>query len=109
MFFMRLHVLTRLHLAVSVEAQFAVEYDFRWALCLGDATLQGEPVAPEHGCVYHFYDYDSGQVIKRDYVVIAANSILYGAIVLLYLWDVFVSRRDVQLGMQVCKVSTHCL
>ena len=43
-----------------VEIQFAVEYDFRWALCLGDAALQGKHVAPEHGCVYHFNDYDRG-------------------------------------------------
>ena len=80
MFFVCLHVLTKLHLAVSVEVQLAVEYDFRWALCFGDATLQGKHVAPEHGCVYHFYDYDRGEVIKRDYVVIALNSVLHDAV-----------------------------
>ena len=81
MFFVRLHVLTELHLAVSVEVQFEVEYDFRWALCLEDVTLQGEHVAPEHGCIYHSYDYDRMQVLKREYVVIATNSVLDTAVV----------------------------
>ena len=57
MFFVCLHVLTEFHLAMSVEVQFAVEYDFRWALHFGDATLQGKYVAPEHGCVDHVYHY----------------------------------------------------
>ena len=70
---------------MSVEVQFTVEYDFRWALRLRDATLQGKYVAPEHGCVYHFYHYDRSQVIKRDYVVIAANSVFDGAVVSLNL------------------------
>ena len=89
MFFVCLHVLTEFHLAMSVKVQFAIEYDFRWALRLGNATLQGEHVAPEHGYVYHFYYYDRRQVIKRDYVVITANP----------LWDVLVSRCGMKLGM----------
>jgi hypothetical protein len=104
-----LHVLTEFHFAVSVEVQFAVEYDLKWALRLGDATLQGKNVAPEHGCVYHFYHYDRRQVIKRDYVVIAVNSVFDGSVVLFNLWDVLVLRCDVKPGMQVRKVATHWL
>ena len=106
---MRLHILTKLHFAVSVEVQFAVEYDLKWALRLGDATLQGKHVAPEHGCVYHFSYYDRRQVIKRDYVVIAANSVFDSAVVSLYLWDMLILICEVKLGMQVRKVATHCL
>ena len=68
-------------IATSFEVQAAVEYDFRWALSLGDATLQGKHLAPEHGYVHHFYHYDRRQVIKWDCVVIAANSVFYGAVV----------------------------
>ena len=82
---MCLYVLTEFHRAMSVEVQFTIEYDFRWALCLGDATLQGQHVAPEHGYVYYFYGYDREQVIKRDCVVIATNSVFDGAVVSLNL------------------------
>ena len=54
MLFVYLHVLTNFHLAMSAEDQFTVEYDFRWAVCLGDTTIQVEHLAPEHGCVYYF-------------------------------------------------------
>ena len=104
MFFVYLHVLTEFHLTMSVEVQFAIEYDFRWALCLGDATLQGKYVAPKHGCVYHFGYYDRRQVVKRDYVVISANPIFDGTVVSINFRDVLVS-----LGMQVGKVAMHWL
>ena len=107
MFFVCLHVLTEFHLAMSVAVQFAVEYDFRWALRLGDATLQGKHVAPEHGCVYHIYYYDKRQVIKQDYVVVASNPVFDGTVISLDLWDVLVSRYDVKLDMQIRKVATH--
>ena len=74
-----------------------------------DSTLQGKHVAPDHDYVYCFYDYDRGQVIKWEYVVIAANSVFDSAVVSLDLWDMLVSRCDVKLGMQVCKVATHWL
>ena len=48
-----------------------------------------------------------GKVIKRDYVVIVANMFLHSAVVSLDFWDVFISRRDVKLSVQVCKVATH--
>merc|ERR1712086_450742 len=100
MFSVRLYVLTKLHLTMRVEVQFAFEYDFRWALSFGDATLQGKHVAPEHGCVYHFYYYDRRRVVKQNYVAIAVNPVLDGTVILLNLWDVLVSRCDVKLGMQ---------
>ena len=109
MFFVCLHVLTKLHLTVRIEVQLVVEYDFRWALRFGDATLQGKHVAPEHGCVYHFYYYDRRQVVKQNYVAIAVNPVLDGTVILLNLWDVLVSRCDVKLGIQVRKVATHWL
>ena len=84
---------------MSVEVQLAVEYDSRWALCFGDATLQGEHVALEHGCVYYFYYCDRRQVVKQDHVVIAANPVLDGTVILLNLRDVLVSRCDVKMGM----------
>ena len=37
------------------------------------------------------------------------NSFFGGAVVLLDLWDVLVSRCGVKLGMKVCKVATHWL
>ena len=98
---MCLHILTEFHLAVSIESQLAVEYDFRWALRFRDATLQGKHVALEHGYVYHFCYYNRRQVIKRDYVLIITNSVFDGVVVLLGLWDVLVSRCDMKLGMQV--------
>ena len=48
-------------------------------------------------------------MIKRDYVVIALNLVLYSKVVSLCLWDVFVLICDVKLGMQVCEVTTHWL
>ena len=96
-------------IATSFEVQAAVEYDFRWALSLGDATLQGKHVAPYHNCIYHFYHCDRRQVVTWDSLVTAANSVFDDAVVLLDLWDVPVSRCDVKLGMQVCKISTHWL
>ena len=99
MVFVCLQVLTEFHLAVSVEVQLVVEYGLRWALRLGDATLQGKHVASEHGCVYHFYYYDRRQVVKRYYVVIVANPVLDGTVVSLNLWDMLVSRCDVKLDM----------
>ena len=89
MFFLCLHMLAKFHLAMSVEIQFAVEYDFRWTLRLGDVTLQGEHVALDHSCVYRFYYYDRRQVIKQDYALIAAKSVFDGTVILLDLWDVF--------------------
>ena len=109
MFFVCLHVLTKSHLALSVEVQCTVEYDFRWALRLGGATLQGEHVAPEQGCVYHFYHYDRRKVIKRDYVAIAANPVFDSTVISLDLWDVLVLRCDAKLSMQVRNVATHWL
>ena len=38
-FFVCLHVLIKFHLAMSVAVQFAVEYDFRLALCLGHTAI----------------------------------------------------------------------
>ena len=109
MFFVCLHVLTKLYFAVSIEVQLAAEYDLRWALHFRDATLQSKHVAPEHSCIYHLYYYDRRQVVKRDYVVITANPVFDGTIAPLDLWDVLVSRCDVKLGMQVRKVARHAL
>ena len=106
---MHLHVLTKLHLAVNVEVQVAFEYDFISTLRLGDAILQGKHVALEHRCIYHFYYYDRRQVVKQDHVVIALNPVFGGTLISLDLWDVLVSRCDVNLGMQVRKVATHWL
>ena len=50
-----------------------------------------------------------GEAIKRDYIVIVTNSVLHGVVVPLNLWDVFVSRRDMKLGVQVYKVAMDWL
>ena len=63
MLLMCLYVLTKFYLAISIEVQLAIEYDSRWALCFGHATLEGKHVAPEYGGD-HFYDHNGGKVIK---------------------------------------------
>ena len=104
-----LYILTEFYLAMSIEVQLAIVYYFRWALCFGHATLEGEHVAPEHGGIYHFYDHDGGQMIKWDYIVIALNLVLQDAVVSLDFWDVFVLRRDTKMDVQVGKADTHWL
>jgi hypothetical protein len=76
-------VLTELYIAVRVEVQRAVKYDFRWGLRFGDSTLQGKYIAPEHSCVYHFYYYNRRKVVKQDYVVIATNPVFGVTVILL--------------------------
>ena len=48
-------------------------------------------------------------MIKWDYVVIEADRVLHGAVVSLDFWNVFVSRCDVKLGVQIGKVAMHLL
>ena len=48
-------------------------------------------------------------MIKRNYVVIAANLVLHSSVVLINLWDVSVSKLDVKLGLLVCKVAMNWL
>ena len=81
MVFVRLHVLTKFCLVVSVEVHLAAQYDFRWALRFGDVTLQGKHVTPEHSYVYHFCDYNRMQGVKREYVVIAVNPVFDGMVI----------------------------
>ena len=99
MFFVHFYILTKFHLAVSVEVQLAVECDFRWALRFGDATLQREHAASEHGCIYYLFFYDRRQVVKQDYIVLATNPVLDGRVISLNLWDVLISGCDAKLGM----------
>ena len=92
MLFVRLHVLTELHCAVSVEVKLVVMYDFRWAFSFGDSTLQGKHVTPEHGYICHLYYCDMRQVVKRD-------PDFGGTVISLDLWNMLVLRCDVKLGM----------
>ena len=46
-------------------------------------------------------------MIKWDHVVITANLVLRGAVKSLDLWDVFISRHDMKLGVQVGKVAAY--
>lgn len=73
MFFVCLHILTKFHLAVNVEVQLAVEYDFRWALRFGDATLQGEHLAPDYARCDSLV---SDQMKHRDFI--HANKAQFG-------------------------------
>ena len=75
-----LYAFTEFHLAMSIEVQFAIEYDFKWALCFGHVTIEGGHSVPEHNGVYHFYYHDGGKVIKSDYVVVAANLVPHGTV-----------------------------
>ena len=106
---MYLHIFTKFHLAVSIEVQFAIEYDFRWTLCFGHATFEGKHGAPEHGCVYLFYDNDGREMFEWNSIVVTANSFLHSAVVSLDFWDMFVSRGDMKMGVQVSKVATNWL
>ena len=94
-----LYVFTKFHLTLDIVVHLEIEYDFRWALCFGHTTLEGKHVALEHNGVYHFHNHNGGKVFKWDYVVITVTLFVYSAVVSLDFWDVFVSRRDMTLGM----------
>ena len=84
---------------MNVEVQFAIEYDFRWVYCFGHATLEGEHVRLEHDGIYHFYDHDGGE---GDQMGLCCSCRKLGpsrGVVLLNLWDVFVSICDTKMGV----------
>ena len=107
MLFMSLYVLTKFHLAMSIEVQSAVENNFRWALSLRHAALEGKHITPKHRSIHHFNYNNRGKMVKWEDAVVSTDTLFDCAVESFYFWDMFIAGCNVELGMEVSKVATH--
>ena len=104
---MRLYVFPEFDLAVSIEVQFSIKNDLCRTLRGRHAAPEGKHVAPEDGIVYHFNDKDGRKMVSWKDIVVATDSLFDSTVVPFNFRDMSIACSDVELGMWVCKVSTH--
>ena len=92
---------------MCVIIELAVENNFRWALSLRHAALEGKHITPKHGSIHHFNYNNRGKMVKWEDVVVSTDTLFNCAVESFYFWDMFIAGCNVELDMEVSEVATH--